>query len=154
MTGHHSDEPVFIRRRGTPHYVYNPRNPVGRALIVLTPVIVIAYLYHLFDSQRWSEGEFRDAVREAAQHLEAEPQRIVGFSTGYADLIQEAVEEADDAPKIPLVNVEEIDPTTFMVGTKDVDTSYCLVVSPPQPEADLMLDTTVTLTVDVAEGPC
>ncbi|MEV5311578.1 hypothetical protein [Streptomyces sp. NPDC052610] len=153
MSGHDNDEPVFLRERGT-RFVYNPRNPIGLALIVLTVVGVIAYMYHLHDSSQWSEDEFRDAVREAEQRLEAEPQRILGFSIGYEDLIQEAVEEADDAPEIPLVSVEEIDSTTFEAGTKDVDTSYCLTVSPPQPEPELMLDATVTLTVDVREGPC
>ncbi|MFJ3877149.1 hypothetical protein ACIPW5_06795 [Streptomyces sp. NPDC090077] len=33
----HDDEPVFIRSRwGTSRYTYNPRNPVGLALIIIT----------------------------------------------------------------------------------------------------------------------
>lgn len=37
----HDDEPVFIRSRwGTSRYVYNHRNPVGLALIVLTVLFV------------------------------------------------------------------------------------------------------------------
>ncbi|MEW2138900.1 hypothetical protein AB0892_20275 [Streptomyces sp. NPDC005409] len=38
---HHDDEPVFKRSKwGTNHYYYNPRNPVGRALIVITVLFV------------------------------------------------------------------------------------------------------------------
>ncbi|MCF6525103.1 hypothetical protein [Streptomyces sp. JJ36] len=34
------DEPVFKRSRwGTNHYVYNPHNPVGLALILITVVV-------------------------------------------------------------------------------------------------------------------
>ncbi|MFF2328799.1 MULTISPECIES: hypothetical protein [unclassified Streptomyces] len=39
------DEPVFIRSKwGTSRYVYNPRNPVGLALIVITLLFVAVAL--------------------------------------------------------------------------------------------------------------
>ncbi|MFJ1617395.1 MULTISPECIES: hypothetical protein [unclassified Streptomyces] len=39
------DEPVFIRSKwGTSRYVYNPRNPVGLALIVITLLFVVVML--------------------------------------------------------------------------------------------------------------
>ncbi|MFD9047908.1 hypothetical protein [Streptomyces zaomyceticus] len=38
---HHNDEPVFKRSKwGTNRYYYNPRNPVGLALIVITLIFV------------------------------------------------------------------------------------------------------------------
>ncbi|WP_371591748.1 hypothetical protein [Streptomyces virginiae] len=38
---HHDDEPVFKRSKwGTNRYYYNPRNPVGLALIVITLLFV------------------------------------------------------------------------------------------------------------------
>ncbi|WP_327279856.1 MULTISPECIES: hypothetical protein [unclassified Streptomyces] len=38
---HHDDEPVFRRSKwGTNSYYYNPRNPVGLALIVITLLFV------------------------------------------------------------------------------------------------------------------
>ncbi|GAA2656620.1 hypothetical protein ACFY7Y_33235 [Streptomyces virginiae] len=38
---HHDDEPVFKRSKwGTNHYYYNPQNPVGLALIVITLLFV------------------------------------------------------------------------------------------------------------------
>ncbi|MGC5345807.1 hypothetical protein ACPXCE_26680 [Streptomyces sp. DT24] len=44
-------EPVLKRSKwGTNRYVYNHRNPVGMALIVITPVIAIGVLLILFNS--------------------------------------------------------------------------------------------------------
>ncbi|KOV18961.1 hypothetical protein ADK90_19060 [Streptomyces sp. XY413] len=38
---HHDDEPVFKRSKwGTNRYYYNPRNPVGLALTVITVLVV------------------------------------------------------------------------------------------------------------------
>ncbi|MFD9518218.1 hypothetical protein [Streptomyces sp. NPDC059979] len=38
---HHDDEPVFKRSKwGTNRYYYNPQNPVGLALIVITLLFV------------------------------------------------------------------------------------------------------------------
>ncbi|WP_327274584.1 hypothetical protein OG609_23290 [Streptomyces sp. NBC_01224] len=39
------DEPVFIRSKwGTSRYVYNPRNPIGLALILITPLLAVVIL--------------------------------------------------------------------------------------------------------------
>ncbi|QES49902.1 hypothetical protein DEJ50_20830 [Streptomyces venezuelae] len=39
------DEPVFIRSKwGTNRYVYNPNNPVGRALIVIAVIVFIVFM--------------------------------------------------------------------------------------------------------------
>ncbi|MER7173529.1 hypothetical protein [Streptomyces mesophilus] len=41
-------EPVFIRSRwGTSNYVFNHRNPLGLALIVITPIVAAMALFVL-----------------------------------------------------------------------------------------------------------
>ncbi|MFF3691269.1 hypothetical protein [Streptomyces sp. NPDC002187] len=132
-------------------------------------MFVIGFMYHLFDSTQWSEGEFRDAVHEAAQQLEAEPGTLVGH-LGYRDLIEEAVQETGQGPEHTVIDVEPINDSdatgavgsvcgghgldTFEISTDDVVTTYCMRMSPPQPETDLPSTKTVTLTVNVREGPC
>lgn len=161
VDGHRDDDPIFIRRRGYPRYVYNAKNPVGRALLVGSVVFVIGFAYHLFDGSRWSEGEFREAVHGAARRLEAEPQVLRGHA-GYGDLIEEAVRGTGKGPEHTVVRVEEIDGSdlagggadVFEIGTDDVDTSYCVRLSPPRPEPDTTRTVTVRVTVDVREGPC
>ncbi|MFI2368660.1 hypothetical protein [Streptomyces sp. NPDC018833] len=158
MSGAHDDEPIFVRRWGG--YAYNPNNPIGRALIAVSAVLLIAYLYDLFDSAQWSEGELRDAVHESARHMEAEPQTLRGYY-GYEGLIGDAIEETGEGPEPGLVHVEKIedsdaagvDADAFEITTDDVETTYCMRVSPPRPETG-MSSLTVELTVDVAEGPC
>ncbi|MDG4856675.1 hypothetical protein P8605_00575 [Streptomyces sp. T-3] len=49
MRGHDDHEPVFIRSRwGTSRYVYNHRNPIGLALIVITPIAAIIAMLVLY----------------------------------------------------------------------------------------------------------
>ncbi|MET9415959.1 hypothetical protein ABZY03_17620 [Streptomyces klenkii] len=38
------DQPVFIRQRYGSRWVYNHRNPVGLALIMIVPIVAIAAL--------------------------------------------------------------------------------------------------------------
>ncbi|WP_329584921.1 hypothetical protein OG298_00565 [Streptomyces sp. NBC_01005] len=65
-----SEEPVFIRSKlGTSRYVYNYRNPVGLALIILTPLVALGVLFGMQAESTWSEGELRDAVRKGVQDL-------------------------------------------------------------------------------------
>ncbi|MDI9885048.1 hypothetical protein QMZ92_11745 [Streptomyces sp. HNM0645] len=160
MGGQDSEEPIFIRKRG--RFVYNPRNPVGRLLIVGGAVVVVGFMYHLFDDARWSEGEFRDAVREAAVRLEAEPQVLRGY-LGYEERIEEAVKGTGQGPEHAVVRVEAVDEPdaagagdadVFEISTDDVGFPYCMRVSPPQPEPDALRLEKVRIAVEVAEGPC
>ncbi|TLQ47583.1 hypothetical protein [Streptomyces marianii] len=160
MSGHHHDEPVFIRKHG--RFVYNPRNPVGRLLMGVSVVVVVGFVYHLFDDARWSEGEFRDAVREAAVRLEAEPQFLRGY-LGYEERIEDAVKGTGQGPEHTVVRVEAVDEPdaagadgadVFEISTDDVVTPYCMRVSPPQSEPDVLRLETVRVAVEVAEGPC
>ncbi|WP_169314319.1 hypothetical protein [Streptomyces piniterrae] len=52
---------------GANHYVHHHRNPIGPALIVLTPVIAGAVIFGLWSSSRWSDGALSDVVHEAAR---------------------------------------------------------------------------------------
>lgn len=132
---------------------------------MVSVVFLIGYLYHLFDSAQWSENELRNAVHEAARHLESEPQTLRGY-IGYEVLIEEAIEKTGEGPEHGLVRVEEIEHShvadataashasdAFEIRTDDVETIHCMRVSPPRPETS-MSSLTVTLTVDVAGGRC
>ncbi|MGW7264935.1 hypothetical protein [Streptomyces sp. NPDC054842] len=158
-------DPILVPRRVMPGYVYNARNPVGRALIVLTTVALVGFLYYIFDSSRWSEGEWRDAVNEAADTLEAKPYTLNGY-TRYEDLIEEAVQATREGPEHSLIRVEAITdssatagkaagtgqgPDTYVISTDDVDIIYCMRVSPPQP-ATTMSTRVVTLSVQLSKG--
>ncbi|MCZ7461988.1 hypothetical protein [Streptomyces sp. WMMC940] len=159
MSGHHHDEPIFIRKGG--HFAYNPKNPVGRVLIVGSAVVVVGFMYHLFDDAQWSEGEFRDAVRGAAVYLEAEPQVLRGH-LGYEERIEEAVKGTGEGPEHTVVRVEPVDTSDeaadgadlFEISTDDIGTPSCMRVSPPQSEPDALRLETVRVQVEVAEGPC
>jgi hypothetical protein len=65
------EQPLFIRERR--NYVLNPLNPVGLTLILIILVGVAVGLGIMFAEQRdrteLTEGEFRDAVHEAAEEL-------------------------------------------------------------------------------------
>ncbi|GAA2474608.1 hypothetical protein [Streptomyces gobitricini] len=165
MSGTRGDEPVFVKKG---RYVYNPNNPVGRALIAISGVIVIVYLYHLFDGSRWSEGEWRDAVHEAAERLEDRPQTLRGH-LGYEERIEDAVRATGQGPEHTVVRVEAVDGAdrggadgkgggsgadAFEVSADDMDTPYCLRLSPPQPEPAATRLVTLKVSVDVEEGPC
>lgn len=97
MSGDHDAEPVFVRSAwGTNRYVYNPNDPVGRALIVGSVLFAIGGIYSLYASTAWSEGELWDAVHGATRALEAEPQRVSSYAGGYEALIREAVGVIED----------------------------------------------------------
>ncbi|MFJ3702980.1 MULTISPECIES: hypothetical protein [unclassified Streptomyces] len=165
MRRDHDDEPVFRRSEwGTTRYVYNPRNPIGLALIIGSLLFAVGALYHLRASSSWSEGELRDAVHSAAGALESEDQKFASWTGGYGSMIRDAIEDSGEGPSTGgAVSVSEVDDTydqdadatvdRFEVSTEDVDTVYCLGVSPPEPEPTLD-SVELTLTVTVDEGRC
>lgn len=147
--------------------MYNARNPIGLALIVISVVVAAGYMYYLFDGSRWSESEWRDAVHEAARDLESEPQALSGGAR-YEYWIEDAIKATGVGPEHALIRVDAVQesdaavdggPTTdrghdaFEVSTDDLETTYCVRVSPPLPRSS-MSTRTVSLQVDVREGPC
>ncbi|MFC9408898.1 hypothetical protein ACFRAA_13515 [[Kitasatospora] papulosa] len=165
MRRDHDDEPVFRRSEwGTTRYVYNPRNPIGLGLIIGSLVFAVVALYSLHASSSWSEGELRDAVHSAARTLEAEDQTFASWTGGYRSMIRDAIEDSGEGPSSGgPVSVSEVDDTydrdapdgvdRFEVGSEDVDTVYCVGVSPPEPEPTLD-KVELDLAVSVDEGRC
>jgi hypothetical protein len=165
MSDDHDAEPVFVRSKwGTSRYVYNANNPVGMALIVASLLFAAGGMYALHDSSSWSEGELHDAVRAAADSLNAAPQQVGGWSGDYEQLIADAIEASGEGPEHGIVSVApenddadiaaQPDSESFEVTTDDVDAVYCVRVSPPEPEPDPFTATTVTLEVTVDADSC
>ncbi|MEU4230848.1 hypothetical protein AB0F17_41715 [Nonomuraea sp. NPDC026600] len=162
MDGEQDVEPVFVRSKwGTARYVYNPRHPMGVALIVGSLLLAVGGMYYINDRANWSEGELRDAVHGAARVLEVEPQTVSLF-TGYEELIYEAIRNTGAGPAHGSVKVSAMradgygaNRTTddFEIRSDDVDGVYCLRVSPPQPDAPKSSVTT-TLSTTVEDHSC
>ncbi|MFJ6615369.1 hypothetical protein ACIQPT_34410 [Streptomyces sp. NPDC091289] len=165
MSKDHDDEPIFVRSNwGTSRYVYNPNNPIGLGLIIGSLLFAAGAMYYLFASSSWSEGELRDAVHAAVRDLESEPQTMGSWTGGYKSLIRGALEESGEGPSSGgVVYVEQAnDPydedadrsvDLFEVTAKDVDATFCLTVSPPEPEPTLTsVEYSLSITVD--EGAC
>lgn len=165
MSKGHDDEPIFIRSNwGTSRYVYNPRNPIGVGLIIGSLLFAAGGMYYLYASSSWSEDELRDAVHVAVRDLEAAPQTLGSWNGGYESMIRDALEESGEGPSNGgMVYVDdadnpydkEADPSVdlFEVTAKDVDTAFCLSVSPPEPEPGLT-SIEVSLSIAVEEGRC
>ena len=144
MDGEQGDEPIFVRSKwGTARYSYNPKHPVGVALIVGSILLAVGGMYYVNDGANWSEAELRDAVHGAARTLEAEPQTLRRF-TGYEELIHEAIKKTGEGPTHGSVKVSVVradgygaDRATdnFEISSDDVDdVVYCLRISPPEPD--------------------
>ncbi|MFI1223538.1 MULTISPECIES: hypothetical protein [unclassified Streptomyces] len=165
MSKGHDDEPIFIRSKwGTNRYVYNSNNPIGVGLIIGSLLFAAGGLYYLFASSAWSEGELRDAVHAAVRDIESEPHTFSSWTGGYDSLIRDAVEESGEGPSSgggvyvddandPYDKDADRSVDRFEVTAKDVDATFCLSVSPPEPEAATE-SVTVTLSVTVEEGRC
>ncbi|MET9766080.1 hypothetical protein [Streptomyces sp. NPDC006415] len=159
------DEPILVRSNwGTSRYVYNPRNPVGAGLIIGSLLFAAGGMYYLHASSSWSAGELRDAVNVAVRNLEATPQTVGSWAGGYESMIRDALEESGEGPSIGgVVSVEEAnDPydedapasvDRFEVTATDVDATFCLSVTPPEPESALT-SVEVSLSIAVEEGDC
>ncbi|MEV8001381.1 hypothetical protein AB0P10_01750 [Streptomyces parvus] len=162
--GQDGDEPIFIRSNwGTSRYVYNPRNPVGAGLIIGSLLFAAIFMYSLHASSSWSEGELRDAVNVAVRDLEASPQTLGAWTGDYDSMIRDALEKSGKGPSTGGLRVEDADDPydkdadpavdLFEVTAEDVDTTFCLSVSPPEPEPR-MTSVEVSLSIAVEEGGC
>lgn len=162
MDGEQGDEPVFVRSKwGTARYVYNPKHPVGVALIVGSILLAVGGMVYINDGANWSEGELRDAVHGAARALQAEPQTVSLF-TGYEELIREAIRKTGEGPthgsvKIAAVRADGYGANRatddFEITSDDVDGVYCLRISPPEPDTPKSSVTT-TLSTTVEDDSC
>ncbi|MFF1510413.1 hypothetical protein [Streptomyces sp. NPDC058326] len=123
-----SEEPVLIRSTwGTSRYVYNHRNPVGLALIVLTPLIALGVLFGMRAESTWSEGELRDAVGKGVQDLDGK-QHYTSLEGNHGSLIAEAIRESGIGPGLG-VDTREEEGGGYTVSTEDTEAEYCVHVT-------------------------
>ncbi|MFJ3975916.1 hypothetical protein [Streptomyces sp. NPDC090021] len=119
-----NDEAVFIRHARTRQYVYNSRNPVGRALIVIAPIVATGVLYSLYSSWHWSEGELRTAVYQAAGTLNAKP-HYASRATSQEDLVRNAVLDTGTGPGHGL-SVQGNGVAGYRISTENTGTVFCM----------------------------
>ncbi|MFG2761426.1 hypothetical protein [Streptomyces wuyuanensis] len=123
-----SEEPVFIRSKwGTSRYVYNHRNPVGLALIILTPLIVFGVLFGMHADSTWSEGELRDAVRKGVADLDGK-RHYTSLESDHGLLIAEAIRESGIGPGHG-VDTGEGEDGRYTVSTDDTEAEYCVRIT-------------------------
>ncbi|MFE9045566.1 hypothetical protein ACFYOG_32270 [Streptomyces sp. NPDC007818] len=122
------DEPVFVRSRwGTSRYVYNHRNPVGLALILLTSLLAIGMLFGLHAESTWSEGELGDAVREGVRDLDGRG-HYTTLEGSHGLLVEEAIRESGIGPGHG-VDAREAEDGGYTVSTEDTESAYCVRVT-------------------------
>ncbi|SDL74760.1 hypothetical protein [Streptomyces wuyuanensis] len=123
-----SEEPVFIRSKwGTSRYVYNHRNPVGLALIILTPLIALGVLFGMQAESTWSEGELHDAVRKGVQDLEGK-RHYTSLESNHGALVSAAIRESGIGPGHG-VDTRETEDGGYTVSTEDTGTEYCVRIT-------------------------
>ncbi|MFH9955879.1 hypothetical protein ACH4OX_16900 [Streptomyces roseolus] len=134
-----SEEPVFVRSGwGTGRYVYNHRNPVGRALIVLASLVALGGLYGVRAESTWSEGEFRDAVHQGVADLDGKA-HYTTLAGDHGFLIVEAIRKTDIGPRYG-VETHQGEDGGHTIGTEDTDTEYCVHVTlTPDPDPPVVI---------------
>ncbi|MER7000626.1 hypothetical protein [Streptomyces sp. NPDC000410] len=149
-----SDEPFLIRSKwGTNRYVYNHRNPAGLALIIITPLIVIAGLWAMRESSEWSEGELRSAVRQAATALSERP-HYGSEELGWEGIIRDAVSETGEGPDYGGVHADR-DGSDYTVSGDGTNAKFCMrVTATPKGEQVLPGHGEYVMSVLVDDGPC
>ncbi|MGW5128882.1 hypothetical protein ACWEQ7_33540 [Streptomyces sp. NPDC004069] len=163
---------VFIRSRwGTNRYVYNPHNPVGRALIVGTSIFAVSAMYLLYhpdlltDSGKWNDGELRSAVAAASAELSRDAYLGPSSFTPFEDVLRDTIAQhgpgtrdtlsvtrASQRPEPDLLNggPERADYTVTADGT---DTTLCLNVYALKQKMALGYDSIAITTTDGACEP-
>ncbi|MFJ3304521.1 hypothetical protein ACIPSA_15635 [Streptomyces sp. NPDC086549] len=140
-------EPVFIRKWGRSYY--NTRNPIGLALTIGSLLFAAGGIYYVEASSKWSEGELRTAVHEAATALEKK-QVVDDEYTGFTAYIDEAIDATGKGPSTGAV-VDQVSPTSddYTITGPGTDAAFCMHIQPTP-----VNDTYATLTVQVEDGAC
>ncbi|MFF5701037.1 hypothetical protein ACFY7H_00745 [Streptomyces sp. NPDC012794] len=131
-----SEEPVFTRSEwGTNRYVYNHRNPVGLALIIIAPIVAVGAMTGLRNSSRWSEAELRTAVHQGTENLTGSTQ-YVSPDMHLGTLIRDAVEDSGTGPGLGLdVSRDAVGDAIgdaghgYTISSADTETEYCIRVT-------------------------
>ncbi|HEY9369731.1 hypothetical protein [Streptomyces sp.] len=150
-----SDEPVFVRSKwGTSRYVYNHRNPVGLALIVITPLIAFGALFAMEAEWTWSDGELRDGVHQAERQLDGSVHDpYMHFSID--GRIRDAIEETGAGPDLG-VDVAKYSDGRYEISTDDTTVKFCMTVKTTPLEANPVSPVYVKQLLDtsVTDGSC
>ncbi|MEU5437645.1 hypothetical protein AB0G73_30310 [Streptomyces sp. NPDC020719] len=150
-TSDREPEPVFMRVNG--RFAYNPANPVGLTLIILTLVVVGVGIYVVNDETNWSRGELRDAAHQAAHDLDGTTQRNYAPSEAfsgndYARIIEDAMNNTGAAQWFtdPLVlRSSGKDPSAYDITGPGTDAAFCMhVVVTPLGNGEAVIRTRVT----------
>ncbi|MFJ2214796.1 hypothetical protein ACIQVO_22105 [Streptomyces sp. NPDC101062] len=162
---------VLVRSKwGTSRYVYNPHNPIGRALIVGSLLFAAGgmYLLHhpdlLGSSDEWDGTDLRNAVTAATTELSREAQFGPGSAAGLYDgilrgRIAEAGRRSEDGLTVALASerpesalydggAEQADYTVTAEGT---DTALCLNVYAMKAKRAMGYD---FVSISVDDGAC
>ncbi|MFJ8073562.1 hypothetical protein ACIQ7Q_06365 [Streptomyces sp. NPDC096176] len=157
MSTDNEHEPVFVRSTwGTNRHVYNPHNPAGLALIVLSLLLAGGAMYHLQASSEWSDGELRRAVDEAADALEATPTHKGEWTdhVDYGHQIGEAIEKTGHGPSYGVqASQMEDDAHVYEITADGADAAHCMTIT-EVPEKAVGYYRTVHLVVSVDDRNC
>ncbi|MGW6397315.1 hypothetical protein [Streptomyces sp. NPDC055134] len=166
---HPDDDRVFVRSTwGTNRYVYNPRNPVGRVLIVGSLLFAAGALYALYQPDLfrggWESDDLGTAVTGATTKLSQEKQFGPGSAAGlFPDIVKQEIARhghgpedaltvtlASDTPESTLYEGGPED-ADYSVTARGTDTAFCLHVHAVQRPKATGYDA-VDFTVD--DGSC
>ncbi|ATW52255.1 hypothetical protein [Streptomyces peucetius] len=157
MSTDNEHEPVFVRSTwGTNRYVYNPNNPAGLALIVLSLLFAAGAMYSLQSSSEWSDGELRQAVRQAAGTLDAAPTYKSEWTdhVDYSQHIEDAIEKTGKGPSFGIQVSQTVDGGNVYEITADgTDAAHCMTIT-EVPEPLVNHYRTVHLAVSVEDRAC
>ncbi|MFI7245068.1 hypothetical protein [Streptomyces qinglanensis] len=178
MSVHDEDsEKVFLRSKwGTGRYVYNPYNPVGRMLIVLSLVIggVVLYGYSrsgfLGPSASWEAEDLRLAVIDASEELSGASQFGPASGGGmYPEILRSHIAENGPVPAQESLYEEALvvelasDPprdgmlkggaeiAAYNVTASGTDAAFCLNVHAERQRRHVHYD---TVSIDMDEHAC
>ncbi|HET6358039.1 hypothetical protein [Streptomyces sp.] len=157
MSTDNTHEPVFVRSAwGTNRYVYNPHNPAGLVLIVFSLLFAIGAMYYVQSSSKWSDGELREAVHQAAEALDASPVQKSEWTDhiDYRPLIDDAIEKSGMGPRYG-VQVSQVDDDTnvYEITADGTDGVHCMTITEAA-EQTVRYYRTVHLGVSVEDHGC
>ncbi|WP_031087323.1 hypothetical protein [Streptomyces sp. NRRL WC-3549] len=172
MTDNSDDaDRVFVRSKwGTNRYVYNPRNPVGRALIAGSLLFAAGSMYVLYHpdlfepSHDWKTGELRDAVTTATAELSRDAEFGPGGGSGsYDDILRAHIAKAADRPSdgmsVALASAPAVsaaftggeEQAVYTVTAEGTDAAFCLDVHAVTREGGWRY---ASVSISVDEGVC
>ncbi|MCF3179535.1 hypothetical protein IPZ70_06180 [Streptomyces polychromogenes] len=133
MTGSLEEEPGGPRF--TWGYFPGRRRNLPTALVIGVLAFEGAATWYLQESESWSEGEVRDAVKSAAHTLDGTAHRPATYAR-YAELIDQAIKASGDGPssglRIEHRYVGSTDADHFELAPGGGGPVYCMTIRPKE----------------------